>query len=48
MTTTTAGASFDYKNPNKVLKTLKAKISGRAMIQVASSKTPASNATSGI
>ena len=29
--------SFEYKNPNKILKTLKAKISGRAMIQVASS-----------
>ena len=28
--------SFEYKNPNKILKTLKAKISGRAMIQVAS------------
>ena len=27
--------SFEYKNPNKILKTLKAKISGRAMIQVA-------------
>ena len=29
--------SFEYKNPNKILKTLKAKISGRAMITVASS-----------
>jgi hypothetical protein len=28
--------SFEYKNPNKNLKTLKGKISGRAMIQVAS------------
>jgi hypothetical protein len=28
--------SFKYKNPNKNLKTLKGKISGRAMIQVAS------------
>jgi len=28
--------SFEYKNPNKILKTLKAKNSGRAMIQVAS------------
>ena len=28
--------SFEYKNPNKILKTLKAKISGRAMITVAS------------
>jgi len=29
--------SFEYKNPNNILKTFKAKISGRAMIQVASS-----------
>jgi hypothetical protein len=29
--------SFVYKNPNKILKTFKAKISGRAMITVASS-----------
>ena len=28
--------SFVYKNPNKILKTFKAKISGRAMITVAS------------
>ena len=27
--------SFEYKNSNKILKTLKAKISGQAMIQVA-------------
>jgi hypothetical protein len=30
--------SFEYKNPNKILKTLKAKISGSAMIQVASTE----------
>ena len=29
--------SFVYKNPNKILKTFKAKFSGRAMITVASS-----------
>jgi hypothetical protein len=28
--------SFEYKHPNKILKTLKAKISGRQIFQVAS------------